>query len=247
MKSHVQIPKSILKNFAYKSGKDGLVVDYLDLSCNEIKTEKINKLDTIEGYYSEEFDKRMGEKYETPFGDISKRIRDFNKNKLDKLSLSERETKTILDFYNNIFFRGKFALEKANKYSLTSVVRPIEQEELIILTRENLFTGNWVNIIRNKTNIDFVIPRNCFYVKKSKSAKKPHYILPITPKSAIILIPKEEIEEFETTKGTRDHYSVDDENTIKTLNEFALEIEKGTNNMFVVGNKLELSRLKKLL
>ena len=61
MNSHVQIPKSILKNFAYKAGKKGLVVDCLDLKNNRIKKEKINKLDTIEDYYSEEFDKKMGE------------------------------------------------------------------------------------------------------------------------------------------------------------------------------------------
>lgn len=247
MNCHVQIPKSILKNFAYKAGKDGLVVDYLDFNDKKIKTEKIKKLDTITGYYSESFEKHLGEKFETPFGNISKKIKDFTINRISNLTLSKKETETVLEFFNNIFLRGQFALQKANEYSLTSIIQPIGQEELIRSTKQNLFVGYWMNIIKNKTKIDFVIPRNCFYAKKSRISQKLHYIFPITPRAAIILIPNEEIEDFMTGNGKIDYYHIDDESSIKVLNDFALEIEKGTNNQFIAGNKSELERLREFL
>ncbi len=247
MNSHVQIPKSILKNFAYKSKKDGLVVDYLDLVDNTIKTEKIRILDTKKDYYSEEFDKTMGKIFETPFGDISKKIRDFAMKKNSNISFSEKETKAVLYFCNNIFLRGEYALNKANEFSYTSIIQPISQEELIGSTRANLFRGNWLNIIVNKTKTGFIIPRNCIYVKKSETPNKLYYIFPLSPWVAMILMPEEEAISMETEKGSREYFYIDDESLVKILNNIALKIETGTNNKFIVGDKVELQRLKEQL
>ena len=117
---------------------------------------------------------------------------------------------------------------------------------MIRRTRKNLFSGNWVNIIINKTEASFVIPRNCFYGKKSTIPEKLHYILPITPKVAIILMPSEEIKEYETENGTRDYLYIDDENTVRAMNELALNIELVTNNRFIVGQRSELKRIRKI-
>ncbi|MCK4812556.1 MAG: DUF4238 domain-containing protein [Candidatus Marinimicrobia bacterium] len=246
MNSHVQIPKSILRNFAYKSKKDGYVVDYLDLHNNSIKTERIKKLDTIENYYSKDCEDFLSTTIEGPFGEISKKIREFGKGKIDPLTLSEREKHAILDFFNFTLKRSKIALEEANKASLTSAISPITQEEILMLSRARFFKEYFVNIIVNRTEIDFVIPRNCFYDKKAKSPEKRHYILPFAHKVAIILLPNEESKDYDSENKHRDYFYIDNENIMKKLNEFALHTEVGTNNEFVVGNINELNRLKEI-
>ncbi len=246
MNSHVQIPKSILRNFAYKSKKDGYVVDYLDLHNNSIKTERIKKLDTIENYYSKDCEDFLSTTIEGPFGEISKKIREFAKGKTDKLIPTEEETRAIYDFFEFTLKRSKFLLVEANKTSLTSVISPITQEEIIMVSKARFFKDYFVNIIKNKTKIDFVIPRNCIYVKKAKSKEKRHFILPFFPKVAIILMPNDEKKEFDSANNHRDHFHIDDENSVKILNEFALHTEVGTNNEFIVGNINELNRLKEI-
>jgi hypothetical protein len=63
---------------------------------------------------------------------------------------------------------------------------------------------------------------------------------------AIILLPKEEISEYETEKGKIDYLYIDDEKTIENMNELALSIELNTNNKFIVGEVNELKRLRKI-
>ena len=52
---------------------------------------------------------------------------------------------------------------------------------------------------------------------------------------------------METEKGSREYFYIDDESSVKILNNFALKIETGTNNKFIVGDKIELQRLKEQL
>jgi hypothetical protein len=247
MNSHVQIPKSILRNHSYQYKNRGDVVDYLNLKNNRIyKRKRIRELGAIEGYYSDEFKKYLSDNIETPFGEISKRIREFSNNKVQNLSFGEKESKIVLEFFNNIFLRSELTLKTTNQYSSSAIINPFSHEELLRLSRQNFFKENWINIIINKIDKRFVIPRNCFYAKKSNTHNKFHYILPFTPQVAIILLPKEEISEYETEKGKIDYLYIDDEKTIENMNELALSIELNTNNKFIVGEVNELKRLRKI-
>jgi hypothetical protein len=246
LNSHVQIPKSILKNFAYKSKKDGLVVDYLDLNDDTIKTEKIKKLDTIPDYYNEEFERYLSDNIEGPFGDISKKVRDISKKKIDNPKLTLKEINAVLNFFETSFKRGKFALDLANRTSVTSILHPISQEELIYTT-SRFFINYFVNIIRNETKIDFVIPRNCTSISLSKTKDKFHAILPFTPRIALVLIPNEEKPEYITKDKKVRLICINDADILRYYNMSALKTEIEMNNMFIVGNKRELFWLKKYI
>lgn len=246
MNSHVQIPKSILKNFAYKAGKDGWVVDYLDLNDNQIKTEKIGKLDTIENYYSEEFEKYLSDNIEGPFGEISKKIRNISSKKIDRPILTINEENVVLDFFEFALRRSNMLIDKMNKYSFKSPITEKTLEEIILLSRGQYFKECYISIITNKTKIDFIIPRNCFYWFKSETTNNYYYILPFTPKVAVILMPNEEKTIYSTKENLRQQFYVD-EYKIRIMNMYALAVEQGINNQFIVGNKSELIELKENL
>jgi len=244
MKSHVQIPKSILKNFAYRSQDDGLVVDYLDLNDNTIKTEKIKKLDTIENYYSEECEIFLSENIESPFAEISKKIKSFGSGKLKNLTLVASEIKIIFDFYNYTFSRSRYAVLQANLNCMASVVQPVTNEELIQLQRHNIFNEYCVRILRNRTDTNFLIPRNCFYIKTSSVSKNPYIILPFSKKTALVLLSKEE--DIATRQYYNEYLFVDSDKRVKILNEKALNFEILMNNEFIVGQLSELKRIRKI-
>lgn len=90
IKSHVQIPKVILKNFSFR--EDGVnennkrvkyeMVHVLDLSCRIIQKANIKSLDTVEGYYSPDMESFLGTNIEGVLGDLMKNARRFYQGKI---------------------------------------------------------------------------------------------------------------------------------------------------------------------
>ncbi len=245
MNSHVQIPKSFLKNFSYKPRDKGRVVDYLDLKKKEILCENIKTLGTITGFYSDECEEFLDKNIEDPVNKIIEKIKPFGRNTIQQVSIGPEEIKVIFDFFNYSFSRSKYAVNQANTYCITSAIQPVTNEELIWLQKHNIFNEYCLRVLINRTDINFVIPRNCFYIKTSSYLDKPYIILPFSKKYAIILISKQE--DATQKEDDNEHLFIDDKVDIHKLNENALWFEKLMNNEFIVGDKKELSRLKVLL
>jgi hypothetical protein len=224
----------------------GKVVDYLDIKNKVIiESTPIKILDTIENYYSEECEIFLSEHIESPFAEISKNIKSFSNGKLKKLTLNPDDIHSIFDFYNYTFSRSKFAKKQADLNLITAVIQPVTNEELIWLQRHNIFNEYCVRILINRAKTNFVIPRNCFYIKTSTYSDKPYIILPFSKKTSIILLSKEE--DIANRQYDNEFLYIDSNQEIEKLNKNALYFEILMNNEFIVGDKSELYRLKELL
>ena len=77
VKSHVQMPKGLMKAFSHRT-ENGRCVYYLDLKDMEIKEEKINALGAIEGYFDKNSELILDRLYESPFFQATQNIRKFD-------------------------------------------------------------------------------------------------------------------------------------------------------------------------
>jgi len=238
MKSHIQISKSILKKYSHTT-PDGKKVRYLDLSDNCIKESKINELDTALDYYSEEAENKLRDEAETPFGDIAKLLIEFQEKKIDEITLTKEDNNTILKFLNYAYLRSQHILKEANKYDNYT------HDEIIMGTQSNFFSGRMSHFISNKTKLNFVIPKNCFYFTSSRVLKNElNCIFPFSPKSAIILLKYKEFKDFIADDGVLEYPKIDDDQSIRNLNIRALNAEISIDNKFIVGIESDLEELR---
>lgn len=241
--SHVQISKCLLKPFSHKT-EEGLKVWCLDLKSNQIREERINKLDTIYAYYDEDVEKIL-ENAETAFGDIARKIKDFESKKIN-ITISKNEIDIIFKFIDYVLLRNEqianilredsYFLE--NNSSHSEVIRYCEIGEPIKILR-----GYQPNILVNKTNTDFIIARNVLYIEKMKG--REIYLMPIAPKVAIILLPIE-LNNTYVKDGILEHAETTEVNLIQRLNNTAYYTEREASAKFIVGSKAELERIRLL-
>lgn len=241
--SHIQISKLLLKPFAHKT-EEGLKVWYLNLENNTIAEEKINTLDTELGYYDEDVENLFAEA-ETAFGDIAKKFKEFESKKINP-TISPKEFDVISRFIQYALLRntqiaqalkeGSFFLDDNSTHS--DVIRYCEVGEPALILK-----GYKANVLVNKTDRTFVIPKNVLYEEKTNGQEI--YIMPIAPKVAIVMMP---IDMFNghIKNGILEHAETIDGNLIERLNSTAYRTEKETSNKFVVGLKEELEMLQKL-
>ena len=80
IKSHVQIPKAILKNFSFREYETNEnnkpvkcdMVHLLDLNNQTLRKENIKSLDTVKGYYSHSMESFLGTHIEGRLGNLMK-------------------------------------------------------------------------------------------------------------------------------------------------------------------------------
>ena len=96
-------------------------------------------------------------------------------------------------------------------------------------------------ILVNKTDINFVVPRNCFYCVERNG--NPNYVMPISPKAALLLLPIEQLQNYMGNYGV-----IDKPEQILRLNRHALKYECLINGAFVAASsRSELEDLQQLL
>ncbi len=242
--SHILITRGLLKGFSFKES-DGEKVWYLDLKDNQIKKEKIKKLGTSQFYYDLNAEKTLSS-IENKFGNTIVKIRDFSNKKLNNIEIYYEDFKNIKEFFVYSIFRSEKNIKRINDKSLTAVLQEISPNFIIDFIKyrgSNVFKNFKPNLIINKSNAEFVIPRNVIYEARNSSEKHCFLVLPITKKVAITMLHKDDYSKY-VMAGDLWYLSIDDEKSIYKLNEFALVNEKNENNQFIVGGEVELQRLK---
>lgn len=248
--SHIQITKSLLRNFSHRTN-EGEKVYYLDLLDNQIKEEKVKKLGTELGYYSEEVEKYLNEKVENKIGDVAKRFRDFSKQKINELIVTEEDQESIKQFFKYSMIRSGAVIKAANKASyISSFFGGYTTNDIISFVDDSLlvspFMEYYADILINESDIEFVIPRNCFYSAMIKD-KPTKYILPINPRVAFILIHNSEFDRY-IVDGKYHYHQINDDDVAISCNRRALFDEKQYNNKFIVANrKKELEDLQEYI
>jgi hypothetical protein len=245
--SHIQITKALLKNFSHKT--NGIKkVYYLDLHNLEIKEEKIKILGTEYGYYCEEIESFLSKEVESKIGDIVKLFKEFSHGRVQQMEIPPEQQERIKLFCRFSLIRSNYVLKIVNDTSVVArIIGGLSTNNIIpFYDSFDPFEGYISTVLVNKSNVEFVIPRNCVYSVTVKG-KGPQYILPLTPKVAFLLIHSSEL--INHTFNGKYHYPViiDDEIAIR-CNKHALFTEKQYNNTFIVASReKELEKLLKFI
>ena len=103
------------------------------------------------------------------------------------------------------------------------------------------FENMIATILVNRTERNFVVPRNCFYCVMRNGY--PNYIMPISPKGALLLLPVSQIQLSSGNYGI-----INDPEQVKRLNKHALKYECMLNGAFVASDcRSELEYLQEIL
>lgn len=243
--SHVQLSQLLMRGFSFKTTK-GDKVQYLDLNDNSIKEEKVNKLDAIPGYFDEDVEKQLA-KIESKFGEVILKFKKFQKTEKD-IILSRNDFNTIQCFIDCLILRNEKMSDLSKKSSIilsnfdatpSDVLRWYDYND----ESYRILGNRKTNVLINKTNVDFVLPRNGFYCVRKNGEYE--YILPVNKKVAIIMMDEKLYEEHKDGDILEYAY-IDLDEEIKKFNNIAYYTEKDMNNKFLIGSETELKRLQKL-
>lgn len=247
--SHVQLPRSVLQQFADPSGR----VFYLNLETGHIGMTGPRKLGTELGYYSDAFEEYLSKEIESPFGSLAERVRNFIKPGTDTLVLPKEEETVLKRYVTAAMSRSKLAEEAFHQSSYTaSFCTPQSNHDALVgfSIHHNggvaeLFEDHFMIILENKTDVNFVIPRNCFYTLPSGG--KECIVVPLSPVCALCLCPVDYDEIVSTSKEHRlGHVSTAEE--VWRMNVRALSYEYAFNKAFIASaTKPELESLSVFL
>jgi hypothetical protein len=214
----------------------------LDLKTNKITEEKINELGTIEDYFTEKAEDFLCKNIEQPFGRIAAKVKVFEKKKIQTLTINKEESEAILRFFHFAWIRSEKILSEINKHStVAQFLGDYKTEDLFILN-QNFFSKYKVNILLNRTDINFVLPKNCFFQVFSKE-KELIYILPFSPRTAFILVTEKEVRNY-VVDGKEFYNEVHETKTLENLNVVAYKSEQQMDNKFIVSKtELELQNI----
>lgn len=244
--SHIQAPKSLIKQFC---GKNGRMYRY-DFATGQIRACGAKVLGTEHGYYSEGMEQYLGREIEAPFAELVNKIRPFLEGSSPSLSLDSNAELVLKRFVKAAAARSGMAW---NSFFHNSVYAQFFDDQtnhdrlVLYCLKTNAvpffdFEDYHMAILQNETNCPFVLPRNCFYVVFSNGYRC--IITPISPKYVLALVPDDYQGLFEPLGRhvTAPLFRKDD---IWIMNQTALEYEYVYNRSFVVcPDRAELLRLQ---
>jgi len=246
--SHIQLPKGVLKYFTNES-KDVL---YLDIETNKILTSHSGDLGVEFGYYSENMEKYLEQKIENQFTEMAARVRKFSK-KGGTLLLSPNDELAFKNYIRAAMARSELAMHTFlfDSYFSPAFTNQENHDRFVYsATQPNSGIGAEIDdfhmvILINKTDVNFVVPRNCYYLISSLGQEL--LVAPISPKCALCLCPNEYSDIVPESKINRLSY-IDKTDDILFMNTKALNHEYLFNNKFVASaTKPELEILRDYL
>lgn len=247
LKSHIQVPNFILKNFRDSTGR----VNYLDLTSDDlmIRASGSDRLGTEENYYSEEIEQLLSAEIERPFSLLVKTINDFLQSEKTSIELSMSVEDDCKKYIAASAVRSNLALDSFLQGSITaqfcsdqdnhdSIVAFSIMQDNEIMKQLNDYT---ITIIVNGSSQKLVVPRNCFYMVMSNGFQC--IVTPISPTCAFALLPKGY---FGNLSETGRIAYIDTSEDIKIMNTYALQFEYTFNKSFVASSSRdELVYLKR--
>lgn len=245
IKSHMQLPKLILNNFRDESDPEKKVW-YMDLNSGEIRRSSSARLGTKIGYYSQGGEEFWNRCVENSLGKLVKKTNDFCEGKIDVLTIGQNDVEAAKLYIKSAFIRSQATYENVLKNSRTAFLLTDKQQHDIIsyvgMNVEGPFDESInnlvVSVLINRTERDLVVPRNCFYSISAWGLM--HFVAPISPRCALILLPAEIIKNREGALVTIDDIEDTDE-----MNIMALKYEYMCNGDFVAaGRRPELEWLQ---
>ncbi len=241
VKSHIQIPKLLLKRFQ----RNGTFAIY------DVENKTISKRGTAGnaniqlGYYSTQFEATLNEEIERPF---SKTLSILEKWDYENCDLSIKMA-PIWNFIYSLFLRDPIVHEQVKNTSLCRLLPGTQQNDFIVAVGleainelDLLSKFNTMTVLINKTNTPFVLPMMGIYSYKNDGESMIN--LPINPKMAICLLCRKETAMSGLERDGIPPITTESPQVIMQLNEFAFEAQVKKGQGFVICPDLgELKRL----
>ena len=253
MDSHIQLPNGVLKHFRSNEPRASGRVYYLDLNDGCIHLSGSKRLGTETGYYSEEIESYLNKEIETPFTSLAAKVRSFAEKDLDTLVLDVTVEETLKRYIVAAMARSKLALNSLMKKSVTAQFMSMQanHDDLVLISTLGnhglipLLQSHKMLVLVNRTDRQFVVPRNCFYTVHSQGYSC--IVAPISPICALELVPEKYSGNVINGEEYRFGY-IDDPNIISEMNKQALRYEYSFNQTFVASaSRYELEKLKTYL
>ena len=248
--SHIQIPNTILKHFRDETDPEKKVW-YLDITDQTIRRKSAKRLGTSKGYYSLDGEQFWKHTIEDQVGNLNKQVLDFSAGKIERLTFCSNDMDVVKRYILAAIVRSKPALnsikdavEATEKYTaqfLHDAISVLGMEYSKDISDMLNFDSMISTVLVNRTDRNLVVPRNCFYCIEKDN--QPNYVMPISPKAALLLLPKSQLE------NTTGNYAVtEDPEMVLRLNRHALKYECLLNKDFVASSCYEeLESLQELL
>ena len=237
VKSHIQMPKCVLKNF--ENEKQTLY--YYDFK--EIKKGRAASLNTELGYYSSSTENYLRDEIETPFGIVMKYVKEINIG--DEFIIKDDFINSVMNYLYALLCRGNAMLTSINNHSVYfKFLKKQNQHDLVAvqgieLAKKIGIFNNWeITFSINNSNTPFVLPLLGLYQFSYKTNECILLNMPITPNHAITLFPKKFIKEFAKNNVIK-LFNLSDDASVHTLNRFAFQSEEKNNNKCIISNKKE--------
>ncbi len=248
--SHIQIPNTILKHFRDETDKEKKVW-YLDIKTQTINKKPSGRLGTSKGYYSIDGENYWNATIEDPIGKLNKQVLSFCAGDIKKITFHPQDMdivklyiKSAMVRSNNTFESMKKAIPNNERYTdqeLHDAMSVIGMKLFDTILKNLKFDNMVATVLINRTERSFVVPRNCFYCVERDAY--PNYVMPISPKAALLLLPNEQLQ---ITTGT--YGLIDTPEQISRLNRHALKYECLLNKDFVASDScVELEYLQETL
>lgn len=187
VKSHVQIPRSVLNHFVDKYKK----IYYVNPEKSIIRSAYPKSYNTEFGYYSPYFEEYLS-KIESQLGETAKIISDFANENLETLVLDNIYSR-VRKFIEMALFRNPEFVKKINEQRLKGKInggwRPEQLAYMLSKIHIDYLKDMKIFIMVNNTSAGFVIPKSMF--SNIIVGSFNGMILPLTPKVAILIVPKE--------------------------------------------------------
>lgn len=251
IRSHVQVPSFILKQFMDVDNR----IWYLDLTDMSIKKTGPRLLGTKKGLYSSKTEQLLSVKIEAPLSQACTELFKFISNGLgdiDRIKNIEKVDLALRRYIIHSFVsRSDSSFDSIKNSTLGNGVTFNSRNDFVFETvnltmLDYLFADYKFNFFVNTTDRKFVIPRNCAFLFADSTGLE-WFAAPISPTCLVVLYPRT-LDYKYLIDGKLVYCLVDDERVVDSMNKRALHTEIHHNNKFVASNsKSELDILKNYL
>lgn len=126
VESHIQLPISIIKSFSHKelvTGDNGFKnkIDFvytLSFGCFDVESIKTREYGSQFGYFTEDVEELLSNKYESPLGNTRKKIADFSWKKNKEITIAPDDYNILKNYLKMLFYRSKYFY---NSYCLREI------------------------------------------------------------------------------------------------------------------------------
>lgn len=244
VKSHIQLPEVILKDFM----SDDYKLYYLEPSTKNISSSSVSTFNRELGHFMLWFEQYLSKEYETITGKVKKSLQEFIDSDLKQIDLTKYVIK-IKELFSIALYRNPNFVKRINDKSLTSklVYNGYSTEEIVRTLKEigkfDFFTNFKVMICVNKTEIGFVTCKSNFSEIKIDDGNLS-YIMPFSPRIAVMLVENSYYSQKTKEHGIDSYMIVDDSKKVIYINKYIYYFAKSLDDETVVGIKNDLITLK---